>query len=421
MSISLPTWRQLPGVAHYLAQIKEDLSTGYSVLSILPEPVPMENIWQSGLEMLWAAHMDVEEIDLLQSDCSELPLRFLLQQYGHQANGAETVQTLATCLLPEIVAVRGIQRLPKEQAESWVEFFRAWALQVHAEVSSTSTYRRRPACFWGMWTPYELQDALPENETWFRVRPWWSLLSILDIRLLCRLAEGLGSAQTSHLGAWREALIPYLAGPDIELVDRLWNNLNKPKDDIYQILTTAAYDRHWTVKQLEKWGLPNFLKGWQRSSHYYLQMPKQTERMLWLHGVLYQMPDYGIQVSAMALAMLEQWNNLDHLLWRGQVTLLLPIVDEYRVSICHELTERYGYDWALSWSRPLTLESRKELEISPLAAEWGHLENAILKSPYRQEKHRLRIVRFMRQVRNELAHYKPITFETYEALMSMMS
>lgn len=422
MSINLlSAWHQLPGVAHYLSQIKEDLSAGYSVLSILPESVPMENIWQSGLELLWTAHLDVEEIDLLQGDCSELPLRFLLQQYGQQANGNETVQTLATCLLPEIIAVRGIQQLPREQAELWVKFFQAWAIQVHAEASSTSTYRRKPARFWGAWTPHAPQDTLPGNETWLRVRPWWSLLSILDIRILCRLTEGLGLAQTSHLGAWREALIPYLAGPDVELVHRLWHSLNKPKDGIYQILTSAAQDRQWTVKQLEKWGLPSFLRAWQRSSHYFLQIPRQAERTLWLHGVLYQMPDYGIQVSAMALAILEQWNNLDHLLWRGQVALLLPIIDEYRVSICHELTERYGPDWALTWSNPMTIESRKELEISPLAAEWGHLENAILKSPYSQEKHRLRIIRFMRKMRNELAHYKPITYETYEELMSIIT
>jgi hypothetical protein len=420
MSMNLSTLRYLPGVSHYLSQIKEDLSAGNSVISIIPEQVPLENVWQTGLDMLWQMNLDVEEIDLVHSEYQESPLHFLLRQYSQSVNGDETIQSLASCILPAVIAVRGISSLPREQAHIWVDFFRAWAIQAHA-TASTSSSPQKPPCLWGTWTPCSPQDVLPENETWFRVRPWWSLLSLLDIRLICRLTEGVGQTQTSIKTTWREALLPYLAGPDLDLANHLWPILENPKDEIYQSLIMLATKRGWTANKLEKWGLVTFLKSWQRSSRSFIQMPKQIEKTLWLHGVIYQMPDYGLQVSAVALAVLEKWDNLDHSLWRGQASLLLPIIDEHRVSICHELTERYGSNWVLSWSKPITSEAAEELKKSPLAAEWGHLESAILRSPYRDEQHRLRNIRFLRGIRNKLAHYRPISYKEYELLMSMIA
>lgn len=145
------------------------------------------------------------------------------------------------------------------------------------------------------------------------------------------------------------------------------------------------------------------------------------EKELWARGLLDQTPEYGIQVSPVALAALGEWHMLEHLLWRGQAALLLPILDELRLSICTELTNKYGPDWAWQWAKPLTDGEQRDARRDPLTSEWGHLKAAIAKSPVAGERGRWPIVALAWELRNHLAHYEAVEFADYARLMGSLT
>lgn len=418
MSLDLSALSQLPGIKYYLSRLGKELGRGCSVLSIMPKNLYAESIWQLCIDSLWQANLDVEELDLVANTEEAPPIMLLSERYSHQNGHSNDLGTLMSCRLPQIVALRGLETTSPSTRTAWISLFKTWATYTQRNISKPGY---QPTGLWGIYSLDDPNNMLPLTDTWLYLHPWWSVISALDIQMLCRLSDGVGQSNLSPYIAWRESLMTFLAGNDLDVVERLWHIMDSKRETIYNTLLQIAQERNWTIHTLEKWGVTEYLKSWQRASRRFVQFPVRDENLLWLRGVIYQTPEYGTQVSAVALAVLEKWELLDHLCWRGQTTLLLPLIDEYRLSVCQELTDRYGPDWAWQWSKPISDEVRKQLMNNPMAAEWGHLENSIRRSPHHTEKNRLTAICTARHIRNQLAHYKPITFQDYELFMSQLT
>jgi hypothetical protein len=117
--------------------------------------------------------------------------------------------------------------------------------------------------------------------------------------------------------------------------------------------------------------------------------------------------------------MLDEQDEIEHRLWRGQVTLLLPMVDSIRFALCERWTARFGDDWPSRWQPPLAEEEAKAVKHTPYASGWGHIKSLLLdRSIYELDRERtsLRQVSHAHYVRNSLAHYRPVTFQDFEIL-----
>jgi hypothetical protein len=117
------------------------------------------------------------------------------------------------------------------------------------------------------------------------------------------------------------------------------------------------------------------------------------------------------------LCRIDQFQTVKHRMWRGQATLLLPFLDDLRLSACRHLTRTYGQQWPLRWQRPESSEELEAVANDPLACQYGHLVNLLgTCRAFYSERGWLPVLAHARWVRNELAHNRPIGFGEYHGL-----
>lgn len=412
---------QLPSISRLVHTVYHELGQGRSVAIAAPHPAHVRTLWSllaDNLDRVPGIHLDFVPVEVADSD--KPPACFLGEalHLETQSNGGDglTYEIMRAQGTPGVVALRGLEQLSPTQVSRWSAFLREWATL--SRVLLSEGYRRPPAL---LALAVALPHQMPPEDTELRVYWWWSLLSDLDVCVLCRLLEGVGYPELPHETAWREAVLPALAGNDLALVNHLWDVVHRPKIEILNALASFSHEMGWTAKNLIALGLPDFLRQRATRMRRFLREPTSREADLWASGLIYQTPEHGIQVSPLALAALNKWEMVEHLLWRGQASLLLPFLDELRLSLCQELTERYGPGWPLLWARPLSKEAEKAVRDNPLSTEWGHLKEAILRCPHSSERDRYNLATHAWSLRNELAHYQAIEFEDFQTLMRLSS
>ncbi len=225
------------------------------------------------------------------------------------------------------------------------------------------------------------------------------------MRLLCRGSDSDSAIATQ----WREHMLSSLAGGDLALVEDLWG-ADLDLADLLPRLSAFGAERGWTAESLRDWGAEEWTANGLMRRYDEVARPPEAGRTLWAQGALYWTPEYGPELHTAALALLGWREELKHRCWRGQAALLLPMLDDLRLQICADLTRRYDRDWPLMWYRTGAAEEA-ELTADPFACEWRWLERALSYCPDRQTKGRwLEAARQARLLRNELAHYRPISF-----------
>lgn len=403
----------------------EGIKQGNSVLGILPKG----NVWsdyltrfccQGIVEMtgLWA-----EDVLLDPADKSiHLPLSIIRQQMDYDApQGVElpSVQTfLQTTDLPDLIIISGLERLEAEVQQTWLDFLLLWQEAAHAIKSAEG--RNMPCLL--LFLPLEVDNLrLPQADTGLLVSWWWSLPTVLEVQLLCRLSEGGEMLELTGNEAWREAILAELVGNDLPLLDYLWDYVFEPPKKIIECLAHYARQRGWTQAKLESWGVPSLVQG-SGVSRQLLRAPLAAHRSLWAEGLLSRTPERGVEVSLAALVVLKRLDQVKHRLWRAQSRLILPILDEWRLEICAALTQQYGREWVDWGPTPQTEEQKKQREqarLDPLTTEWGALKWALFRQPMPETERFLKQVTWAQKARNILAHYQLVSFETYEQLLMM--
>jgi hypothetical protein len=116
-------------------------------------------------------------------------------------------------------------------------------------------------------------------------------------------------------------------------------------------------------------------------------------------------PEYGEEIHSAIVAVQGDNREITHRLWRGQAALLLPLIDRTRMILCEQLSASYGDAW------PSLVQNPE----SGLCAELGAIEVALTTVlTWNSERDRwLRVVKLARHIRNNLAHYEPISYEDF--------
>lgn len=406
---------QIPSVQHFLELLSEDLANRRSILTLVPDGVDPTEIWSALQAELWRRDFWLTEVSLPDLAGNGGPVMALSECLGITWPSSETPRTVANLMkvgnLPEIVQLEGLHELGDDARKEWLAFLAQWA-----EASQGSFDAGRvPTALCVVAPAQAAASQIPDSNVHLAVHWWWGFPSGLELRLLCRLTDESDNSDT--LARWREYLLPALAGSDLSFAQYLWNDLHLGIEDLIQRFSSFAKDRGWTAETLTAWGVDEFVNtrgygpGRQRSS------PPTQLRTLWTHGTLNWTAEYGLELHTAALAALGRDDEVRHRLWRGQAELLLPLIDHLRLTVCDHLTHSYGYDWPVRWHQPASSVEEAEVRESPLACGWGYLAWLLRKcTQLRSEQRWLPLASRAHWIRNELAHYRPVSFQDFEGL-----
>ncbi len=404
---------QIPGVQRFLNLLAEDLAGRRSLLILLPAGVDPTEVWARLRTELWRRDFWFEEVSLPNLPQRLAPVMALSEALGVSWFPPDIPRTAANLMtaegLPDIVQLEGLDQLSNTARRNWLIFLTQWA-----QASQNLADRGGMPSALCVTVPAEtVLSQVPETEVHLAVHWWWGFLSALEIHLLCRL--GNETEDWDAVARWREHLLPALAGGDVALAEFLWNDLHLNFEELSNRLNAFAQRRGWVAETLHAWGAEELVATSRYNHKHQMLSPPAQWRQLWAKGALSWTLEYGLELHSAALAALGREEELRHRLWRGQAELLLPIIDHTRLMLCDHLTRSYGSDWPVRWHQPASPEEDEAVRDNPLACQWGYLE-WLLKNcdPLRSERHWLALASLARWIRNEMAHYRPVTFHDFE-------
>lgn len=413
MSLGLATSLiQMPTVRQLLDRILDDLRSGRSVLGLLPEGVD-PNLLRldllNGLEH-WDLHL--HEVFVPQLD-AQIPAAALAQTLGIDWGPSTAPRTLANLLrradLPEILFLDGFDELTEEDRGRWLRFMVQWAEVCQGRHSTDEGGGKILPALCLLAPAAKVPPPPPSTNVLLAVHVWWGIPTTLEMRLLCQL---VAAQDSTPLSRWKESVIPAIAGSDLGLGDYLWVQEYSTGAELADVLRAFAQERGWTKAELEALSMEGLPREGTRPEGWPLPSPLYQ---VWARGMVHWTLERGLERHSAVLAQLDRREALDHRLWRGQAGLLLPQIDEARLALCARLNELYGPDWPYKWQEPELDAERQAVRDTPFACQWGHLEALLWTCPKLERERRWsRLARWSRQLRNDLAHYRPISLTDYE-------
>ena len=326
-----------------------------------------------------------------------------------------TVNNLLPCEnLPDILYVHRIG--PKL---AWTEFIEDWARE-YRRLRNSGNSAIPSLCVIAKLKDFDF--VLPEPTPGLTFHWWWGFPSMLEVRLSCRIASEQFGRDDPATSRWREYVLPGLVGGDVQLAEHMWGKVLGDTDQAMRGLA-EYWDR---LEHTEVSGSIDdaieVVKAHRGSYGGGRELPQHLWR-LWAGGGLVYTREYGLEVHPALLAHHERRTSVEHMLWRGQSELLLPIVNEIRLRVCQDLTETYGNDWPVKWVPPHFEHDIEEVSRSPLGTELSHVNYLLQNLGMRNDRHDLCQKRFLgdlvlkaKTVRNEIAHNNPVECQDFARL-----
>jgi len=408
---------QIPSLQHFVNRIVDDLAEGRNALILFPAGISSDDIWPPLRSLLWYRDFDFKELQLGHLGIGISPISFLASVIGFQWQDNNVPRT-ATYLLenakqtPNLVYLDGFDELELSDRQKWLRFLVEWARASH----SAADRGQRPMALCIIAEAREILEFLPTTDIYLGIYWWWGFPSALEMKLLCRyVADGRDSPMIS---SWKEHLLPVLVGSDLGLAKHLWETFPPDTDKIIRKLRDYSDEQGWDAQFLKELGSSDLRLSPIDLYAQCLSEPFEGLRRLWAYGLVSFTPEYGLQLNSSALLVLGQKQEVLHRIWRGQAELLLPILDQTRLTICNELTRKYGGNWPYRWIKPNTAEEEEAVKKDPLACQFGHLEYLLRTCRHlKPQRAWLQTIKCARLMRNELAHYRPVDFRDFRRLV----
>lgn len=405
----LPT---VPSVRRWLAGVRQILADGCSVIVVLPTSLDTTGIWDAlrlEIERIrgeWPGELDLTKVPRGGDVLASLAAAVGLQPPG----GLEFESCLTDSGLPQVIALHGIERLDAGSRADWLGLVSRTAALSHR----LAGHQRVPS-FLCLVYGEAILGELPVADVRLTVEWWWAMPSVLEVRVLFRSVEDGADVCRQ---AWREHVLPSIAGGDIGLSEHLWDNgLFEDQVLLARRLCEHAEGRGWTAESLKTLGLEARLPERHLIRTQTRRMPPIHLRLLWAHGLVYETDEHGIEVSSAALVILGRHEELAHRMWRGQAGLLLPLLDAVRLHLCTVLAREHGPDWPASLGLPREEDERRAVQDDPFAAQLGYLLFLFRKASELRGETPLRLLTGQAwEIRNELAHYRPVHFTQFRRL-----
>jgi len=404
---------QIPSVQRFLNTLADELANRRSLLVLLPVGVDPAEVWSTLRTELCRRDFWFEEVSLRNLTENHAPIAAVSKALNVHWPTPDTSRTIANLMaagdLPDVVQLEDLDRLPDTACRDWLNFLTQWAQSSQGVADRGCT----PTALCMIVPAVAVLPQVPESGVHLGIHWWWGFPSALEIHLLCRLDGESDDWDAS--ARWREHLLPALAGSDVSLAEYLWDDLHLDVEHLVRRLNAFAQQQGWETRTLQTWGSEEIAAVSSHDQRHHMLSPPAQWRTLWAHGALNWTLEYGLELHTAALAALGRDEELRHRVWRGQAELLLPLIDQMRLTVCDDLTHSYGRDWPVRWNRPASPEEDAAVRNSPLACQWGYLEWLLKNCAHlRSERRWIPLVSLARWIRNEMAHYRPVTFRDFE-------
>ena len=326
-----------------------------------------------------------------------------------------TVHNLLHCEgLPDVFYVHRIGR-----RREWIEFIEGWA-EEYQSLRTSGSHSVPSLYVIGKLRDFDFDLPVPAPDLTFHW--WWGFPSILEMRLACRLASVQDDDNDFATAQWREYVLPGLVSSDVQLAEHMWVRVLDGTDQVMN----GLIDYWESLEQPDvAWSIDDVSERVNEVSGRYAvgQQPPEHLRELWACGGLVYTPEHGLEVHPALLARSDRRATVEHMLWRGQAELLLPLVNEVRLKVCQDFTATYGSNWPVQWVAPLNEQDEEEVRRSPLGTELGHVNYLMQNLGVHNPRHDLfekrslgNLILRAKNLRNEIAHYNPVALRDFIGL-----
>ena len=415
MSLGLATFLlQMPSTRQLLNLMAEDLRYGRSLVALLSDGIEPYLLRPALFGELEPLHLHIHEVYIpdLDADAPAAALAVALGITWRSSTMPRTVENLLKHTnLPEVLILDGFDELNTNDRIQWLHFIVQWAQVCQGKHFGGHVGSETPPALCLIAKASKIPHPPPRTNVLLTMRIWWGIPTTLEMQMLCQLAA---EEDSSPLNRWKEYTIPAIVGSDLQLADYLWVAEYHNSLQLAEELRRYAQKRGWDKTGMQDWpthALPqdtkSWLDGWPFSRSLY---------NAWAEGTVHWTPEYGLERHSGVLALLNQQEALDHRLWRGQARFLLSEIDKIRLAMCAHLNRCYGHDWPYKWKEPETDLELKNVIVTPFACQWGHLKYLLRnRQELNKERRWVSLVNRSWYIRSQLAHYRPITLNDYDA------
>ncbi|MEO6089965.1 MAG: hypothetical protein ABIQ18_43335, partial [Umezawaea sp.] len=188
-----------------------------------------------------------------------------------------------------------------------------------------------------------------------------------------------------------------VAGPDLALADYLASSWDGRVGTLPDRIADLVYDGDDV--------LPAGPREWPRSG----ERPVGELRSAWACGLV-DVWDGQIRVSPVVNGALPYEVDLDVLVWRGQYRALMPIIDGYRALLERKVVARASMAVLAELDREVKVEGRPGLDQdSRTLLELSSMSWAVRTGRVRLPRPDSILLHCLRDIRNALAHHRPLT------------
>ncbi len=407
----------LPGQSRLFKRIVDDLAANITAIVLIPDSTD----WQEAEYLLEEALIEQADYllyhSLVLADCEDqspvLNLSEVFQLEWPDKNLPRTVQNLLiNGGLPEAIFLRTFSAIPSQHRANWLE-----CLIDFNRISLKDRIKCPAFCV--------LVPASDQLASHLLIRPgfniyyWYNFSSLAEAESFYQ-REAAGQNMVTAM--WESSLLASLVGARYDLAEKLVGVLDKDLFQLMDRLAAIAGEVGWDERDLQKEDLEYFLNG-----HCYTPMEEfrldSGIRRLWALGLMEFSAEFGWEVPSWVLAALGLSEEVKHRIWRAQVKLAMPKINQLRLKVIQTLVEGHGCEW-LEWDTPcLERYNWQTGSDNPYGTELYHLWSILRyhKEKLRREQIFLAPLRQAFILRNKLAHYEIIEFAEYEELLRCLN
>lgn len=396
----------LPSVKMFIERVMDSLRARKSTILIIPPLIDRDLLRERFDYELWNADFSRHDIHLDEQEENSTPLKVINKEFFPDLDRKypkPLSEIMLSSEIPDVVVLSNLNRLSDQMLKQWFDAIQEWADQSHQK---TNLGVNPPALF-AIVDSRDVVDILPPRKLFLDYFWWWGFPSALEINLLCRSeSKYFGNGNSS---SWKEKLLSSLAPGDIRLIEHLWDNTDTNRADLLEGI--KLYDADYIkadgdLKKMHSFDKLGFVAN--LSSLFPGEAPPKKIQKLWSMGIVYATIEYGVEYHPSFLIH-KNVDTIQHRLWRSQSDLLLPIIDNLRITVCHELTQKLGREWPYRWEKPLEPQELRNVMENPISTQLGYIVHLLTSnSHFKESKSWLAISKRARDYRNQIAHYKII-------------
>ena len=396
---------QLPNPSRFLDDVVESLAASKHVIVMLPEPM-MVSLPISLLTKRLASRGlgSLSEVSLSNSNQEDI-LDAIVEELGIDICEVPNVESFLdrSDLPSRYIAITGIEY----GGISWMTSLSTILLKAgeHAQVSEQHNFN--------LIVLVSPQFSPPKDNVKLARHFWWGILSSVDIDCVTErsMVDYKPDSIAEHY--WLRALCRGVAKCDPLLSQIIVETSPKSVDDLCDIIINLGSNEFPDIP-LNCFRLPELQLGTDR-----IKPPRNGKmRELWSGGYLDWQDGSGLIFHPYVLAACGRRQEIERLVWKGQIQIILPVVEQARQTIIYWLTREYGEEWAIKLAGHLS-----EQDMSGLTSEIGPLCYFLFKSNSHIKRYNFGLMSNMawkwRDIRNEISHGRPVSYDLMKDAYSL--